>query len=75
MLQTLTVYNIFINNSSLLVIRMPVFGFMVLTDNGNKTEWSPIQSLIIQDLLRSHPDSSIKSMITDNWTTQCPVTK
>ena len=54
---------------------MPVFGFMVLTDNGNKTEWSPIQSLIIQDLLRSHPDSLVKSMITDNWTTQCPVTK
>ena len=51
---------------------MPVFGFMVLTDNGNKTEWSPIQSLIIQDLL---PDSLIKSMITDNWMTQCPVTK
>ena len=36
---------------------MPVFGFVVLTDNVNKADWSPIQSLIIQDLLRSRPDS------------------
>ena len=62
-----------------------VLGFMYFflrrtISDGNRTEWSPIQSVIIQGLTRS--DDREAGVLFDNheydwrlnWTTQCPVT-